>query len=59
MYPASKNIKNLARIARDFIASRTGNVAMMFGLALVPIMICAGVGVDYARMSLQKQQMAF
>jgi Flp pilus assembly protein TadG len=58
MGPASKNIKNLARIARDFIASRTGNVAMMFGLALVPIMICAGVGVDYARMSLQKQQMS-
>ena len=34
---------------RDFAASRRGNVAMMFGLALVPLTIAGGVGLDLAR----------
>ncbi len=29
--------------------SRRGNVAMMFGVALVPLMVAVGVGLDYAR----------
>lgn len=50
-----KRARNLLRV---FIASRRGNVAIMFGIALVPITIAAGGGLDYARMSLQKQQMS-
>jgi Flp pilus assembly protein TadG len=34
---------------REFAASRRGNVAMMFGLALVPLTIAGGVGLDLAR----------
>jgi Flp pilus assembly protein TadG len=45
-------------LLRGFGRSRRGNVAMMFGLMLVPLMIAAGAGLDYARSSLQKQQMA-
>jgi Flp pilus assembly protein TadG len=51
-------LKRARNLLRNFIASHRGNVAMMFGLALVPITIAAGVGLDYARMSLQKQQMS-
>lgn len=42
---------------RDFIASRHGNVAMMFGVALVPLMIAVGVGLDFARASMVRSQM--
>lgn len=45
-------------LLRGFSASRRGNVAMMFGLMLVPLMIATGAGLDYARSMLQKQQMA-
>ncbi|MBN9588717.1 MAG: hypothetical protein J0G99_06880 [Alphaproteobacteria bacterium] len=34
---------------RDFALSRRGNVAMMYGLALVPLTIAGGVGLDLAR----------
>jgi Flp pilus assembly protein TadG len=40
-----------------FAASRRGNVAMMFGIALVPLTIATGAGLDYARASLAKSQM--
>ena len=45
-------------LLRDFAAARGGNIAMMFGLALVPITIAAGVGLDYARSSLVRSQMS-
>jgi Flp pilus assembly protein TadG len=34
---------------REFARARRGNVAMMFGLALVPLVIAGGVGLDLAR----------
>ena len=45
-------------LLRNFAAARGGNVAMMFGLALVPITITAGAGLDYARGALVRSQMS-
>jgi len=47
----------LAARARAFLRAKRGNVAMMFGLALVPLMIAAGAGLDYSRAMLVRQQM--
>jgi len=45
-------------LVRSFITSRRGNVAMMFGIALVPMTIAAGAGLDYARAALARSQMS-
>lgn len=50
-------MKFLAARLRAFLRSSRGNVAMMFALATVPLMIGAGVGLDYARAMLVRQQM--
>lgn len=50
-------LKRTRTLLREFAVSRRGNVAMMFGIALVPIMIAAGVGLDYARGALVRSQM--
>jgi Flp pilus assembly protein TadG len=34
---------------RAFLADRRGNIAMIFALSLVPLMMAVGVGLDYAR----------
>lgn len=57
-YAMGKIVNRFLNKARSFLRSERGNVAMMFGIALVPMVIAAGVGVDYARSSLQHQQMA-
>jgi len=44
--------------ARAFLKARRGNVAMMFAITLVPLMIGAGAGLDYARAMLVRQQMS-
>lgn len=49
---------SLRVLVRDFVQSHRGNVAMMFGLAMVPITLAAGIGLDYARSSLVRQQMS-
>ncbi|MES2473949.1 MAG: pilus assembly protein TadG-related protein, partial [Pseudomonadota bacterium] len=50
---------NRARnLLRSFVRSHRGNVAMMFGIALVPMTIAAGVGLDYARGALVRSQMS-
>ena len=51
-------LKRARTLLRDFTISRRGNVAMMFGIALVPMVIAAGVGLDYARAALVRGQMA-
>jgi Flp pilus assembly protein TadG len=51
-------MKMIAAKARAFAWAKRGNVAMMFGLAMVPIVIGAGVGLDYARAMLVRQQMS-
>jgi Flp pilus assembly protein TadG len=53
-----KTIDRLLQGARRFLRSERGNVAMMFGLALVPMVIAGGVGLDYARSALVRSQMA-
>jgi len=40
-----------------FLRSKRGNVAMMFAIALIPLMIGAGAGLDFARAMLVRQQM--
>lgn len=48
----------LIATARDFLRCKRGNIAMMFGIALVPLMIGAGAGLDFARAMMVRQQMA-
>ncbi len=51
------NLRALAVKARALIKSDRGNIAMMFAIALVPLMIAAGAGLDFARAMLVRQQM--
>ncbi len=52
-------IKNIfAACLRTFFKSDHGNIAMMFALSLIPIMIGAGAGLDFARAMLVRQQMS-
>jgi len=51
-------MKTIAAKVRAFARAKRGNVAMMFGLAMVPLVISAGVGLDYARAMLVRQQMS-
>ena len=51
-------MKLLVANARAFLRARRGNVAMMFAITLVPLMIGAGAGLDFARAMLVRQQMS-
>jgi len=48
----------LAARARAFLRAKRGNVAMIFALALVPLTVAAGAGLDYTRAMLVRQQMS-
>jgi Flp pilus assembly protein TadG len=50
-------LKAIAAKARVFVRSRRGNVAMMFAIAMVPMTLAAGAGLDFARAMLVRQQM--
>ena len=50
-------MKKFATKIRAFLRSKRGNVAMMFAIALIPLMIGAGAGLDFARAMLVRQQM--
>src|SRR4249919_4034565 len=50
-------MKPLIAKMRAFLSSKRGNVAMMFTIALIPLMIGAGAGLDFARAMLVRQQM--
>ncbi len=50
-------MRKFAIKAHAFLRSKRGNVAMMFAVALVPLMIGAGAGLDFARAMLVRQQM--
>ena len=50
-------LNKLAACARAFLCSKRGNVAMIFGLALMPLTIAAGTGLDFARAMMVRQQM--
>lgn len=49
--------QNFIAAARNFLRCKRGNIAMIFGVALVPIMIGAGAGLDFARAMMVRQQM--
>lgn len=53
-----KNLQQLAAIIRSFSGSSRGNVAMMFALALIPMVLGAAAGLDFARAMLVRQQMS-
>lgn len=50
-------MKAIAAKARAFARSKRGNVAMMFAIAMVPMTLAAGAGLDFARAMLVRQQM--
>src|ERR1043166_5619451 len=50
-------LKPLTAKIRAFVKAKRGNVAMMFTIALIPLMIGAGAGLDFARGMLVRQQM--
>ena len=50
-------LKMIAAAARAFARAKRGNVAMMFAIAMVPMTLAAGAGLDYARAMLVRQQM--
>jgi Flp pilus assembly protein TadG len=41
----------------QFVQNRDGNVAMLFGLALLPIMATTGAAIDYSRASDARTQL--
>jgi Flp pilus assembly protein TadG len=43
---------------RDFFANRSGAAALVFGMALIPIMGTVGAGVDYSRVAAEKQKIS-
>ncbi len=47
----------LRRKASAFVRNRDGNVAMMFGFALLPILATAGAAIDYSRASNARAQL--
>src|SRR5665213_3373722 len=56
--PMGTKMKLIAAKARAFLRAKRGNVAMIFAIALVPIVIAAGAGLDFARAMLVRQQMS-
>ena len=51
-------MKLFVATVRDFLRSQRGNVAMMFGVMLLPLMIGAAAGLDFTRAMLVRQQMS-
>lgn len=43
---------------RHFLRDRGGNVAMIFGLALIPLAVAAGSGIDFSRALLVRSRLA-
>src|SRR5687767_14276509 len=42
-------MKKISKTLRSLRADQHGNVMMMFGFALIPMMFATGMGIDYAR----------
>jgi Flp pilus assembly protein TadG len=53
-----QKLKQLRRFFEDFIVERRGNVAILFGFALIPLLIGMGAAVDYGRALLVRERMA-
>jgi Flp pilus assembly protein TadG len=52
-----KKLKIFIATTRAFIRAKGGNVAMIFAISVLPLMIAAGTGLDFARAMLVRQQM--
>ena len=50
--------KTVVSKVRAFLQAQKGNVAMIFALSMVPLTLAAGVGMDFTRAMLVRQQMA-
>jgi Flp pilus assembly protein TadG len=50
-------MKLIAAKARAFLRAKRGNVAMIFAISMIPLAIAAGVGLDFSRAMLVRQQM--
>ncbi|MEG6508449.1 pilus assembly protein [Methyloligella sp. 2.7D] len=50
--------EKLGWLVRRFARERSGNVAIIFGAAIVPIILALGVGIDYGRAFLVKERMS-
>jgi Putative Flp pilus-assembly TadE/G-like len=48
---------SLSRLAERFRRCERGNIALLFGLALVPMTVAAGAAVDYSRASQSRAQL--
>jgi Flp pilus assembly protein TadG len=51
-------LKQVRRVLGDFIIEGRGNVAILFGFALIPLVIGMGAAVDYGRALLVRERMA-
>ena len=51
-------LKQLSRVLGDFVQERRGNVAILFGFALIPLLLATGVAVDYGRAMMVRDRMA-
>lgn len=53
-----ETIRSLARHVRGFLGNRNANVAMIYAIAIVPVILAAGVGLDLARAMIVKSALA-
>ena len=53
-----RRMSRIAATVRSFLRSRHGNVAMMFAIALIPLMIAAAAGMDFTRGMMVRRQMS-
>jgi Flp pilus assembly protein TadG len=51
------NLLQSASYFKDFSSDKKGNVAIIFALALLPVIAAIGMGVDYSRLSDAKSLM--
>ncbi len=56
--PSSKALNFNTFNVQAFAGSRTGNVAMIFGICLLPIMLSAGIAVDLSRALIVRERLA-
>ncbi len=51
-------MSRLSHFVLQFLRCRSGNVAMLFGLTVVPLLLAVGVAVDYNRAAAVQQKLA-
>jgi Flp pilus assembly protein TadG len=50
-------IASLAQCAKKFAKNKKGNVGMLFGLSVIPVMLAAGSAIDYSRVANAKSNL--